>query len=135
MIPKIDVRGLAAKKIYAGELSFEFEEEGLLDIPYVEFSSPVRAELHYEITEDNTVEVTGSVAFSLKGACSRCLSETEKRFSESVEGVFEPGKGDGESYGYNGVVVLDEFLRDCVAFALPPRLLCGACENPDGEQE
>lgn len=135
MIPKIDVRSLVANKTYAGELSFEFEAVDLLDIPFVEFSSPVKAELGYEIFEDNSVEVRGRFTYSLKGACSRCLSETQKTFTAEVEGVFEAGKGDGESYGYINSVDLGEFLRDSLAFALPSRLLCGECESSYGENE
>lgn len=135
MIPKIDVRSQVANKTYAGELSFEFEAVDLLDIPFVEFSSPVKAQLSYEIFEDNSVEVRGRFTYSLKGACSRCLSETQKTFTAEVEGVFEAGKGDGETYGYTSFVDLGEFLRDSLAFALPSRLLCGECESSYGEKE
>ncbi len=122
MIPRLDVRSLAARKIYTGELSFEYEaEDALLDIPFVRFSSPVRVRLDYEI---------------LAGSCSRCLGETERAFEEEAVGIFEPDGGDGETYGYrNGVVELNEFIRDSVLSALPPRLLCGECGIPDGEQE
>lgn len=137
MIPKIDVRGLAAKKIDTGELSFDYEApDDLIDIPFVAFSSPVRVSLRYEIFEDNAVEVNGFVRFSLKGNCSRCMSETEQVFEENAEGVFKPGEGDGIDYGYrNGSVDLSEFVRDAVLIALPPRLLCGECNDPEGEQE
>lgn len=135
MFPKIDVRSQTAKNIDSGTLSFEYEAEDLLDIPYVEFSAPVKAEFVYEISEDDTVEVKGRITFTLKGACSRCLAEAEQTFTAEAEGVFEPGEGDGETYGYvNGRISLEEFLRDALAFALPPRLLCGACV-PEGEKE
>lgn len=135
MIPKIDVRSLVANKIYTGELAFEFEAVDLLDLPFVEFSSPVKAELNYEIFEDNSVEVRGRFTYTLKGACSRCLSETQKTFSAEVEGVFEQGKGDGETYGYANSVDLGEFLRESLCFTLPSRLLCGECESSYGENE
>ncbi|MBR7185880.1 MAG: hypothetical protein IKD43_00035 [Clostridia bacterium] len=134
MIPDIDVRSLLAKKIYVGTLVFEYEpEEDILDIPYTKFSSPVKAELRYEIFEDNSVEVKGSITFSLKGACSRCLEPAEKCYTEEVEALFETPEGDGETYGYQHVVKLNEFLRDALLFALPSRLLCGNCGDPDGE--
>lgn len=137
MIPRLDVRSLAARKIYTGELSFEYEaEDALLDIPFVRFSSPVRVRLDYEIFEDNTVEAKARLSFSLAGSCSRCLGETERAFEEEAVGIFEPDGGDGETYGYrNGVVELNEFIRDSVLSALPPRLLCGECGIPDREQE
>ena len=125
---EIDVRSLSAKRIYEGELAFDYEpESGLLDIPFTEFASPVHAELRYKIAEDQTVEVTGMIAFTLKGACSRCLEPAERRITGEVNGIFETPEGDGETYGYRNVVKLDELLRDSLLFALPSRLLCDAC--------
>ena len=124
----IDVRSLVAKKIYRGELAFEdVPEEGLNDIPYVKFSGPVSVKLHYEIFEDDSVEVKGSIAFTLTGACSRCLEPAEERFTGEVDGLFVTPEGDGETYGYQNVICLDELLRDALLFALPPRLLCERC--------
>lgn len=111
---------------YEGDLTFEFEgDNALIDIPTVTFSSPVTARLHYEIREDNCVEITGELRFSLKGECSRCLSETEQSFEEEIEILFVPRRSDGEEYSYqNGIVDLSEALRDSLSFALPKRLLC-----------
>lgn len=134
MIPKIDVRSLVANKIYTGSFSFDYEAAENPAIPFVEFAAPVKTELSYEIFEDNTVEVRGRFTFTLKGACSRCLSEAQQTFTEEFEGVFEPGKGDGETYGYLNSVVLDEFLRESLVFALPPILLCGNCESCEGDE-
>ncbi len=129
MIPTIDVRISVARGEYAGTLSFEYDPEAeLLDIPYAEFSSPVRAELGYEIFEDGSVSVTGTLRYGLKGACSRCLADAAGEFTGEADGLFVPGNGDGETYGYrNGTVRLEEFLRDSLLFALPSRLLCGNC--------
>ena len=134
MIPDIDVRSLLAKKEYEGTLAFDYEaEEGLLDIPFAAFSSPVHAELHYEILEDNAVVVQGSITFALKGECSRCLAPAEQSFTGEIDVLFEPGKGDGETYGYQYVVKLSELLRDTLLFALPSRLLCESCASSEEE--
>lgn len=134
MVPRIDVRNAVARKKFTGELEFSFDaEETLIDIPYVKFSSPVKAELEYEIFADDKVEVTGKISFSLKGLCSRCLSEAEEEIEYGAEGVFAPAPKDDE-YGYaNGFVGLGEFLRDSVLFALPPRLLCRSCAEDESE--
>lgn len=134
MVPRIDVRNAVARKNFTGELGFTFDaEQNLIDIPYVEFSSPVKAELKYEIFSDDEVEVTGRISFSIKGLCSRCLSEAEKEISYGAEGVFSPAPKN-EEYGYsNGFVDLGEFLRDSVLFALPSRLLCRACAEDESE--
>ena len=133
MVPKLDVRRCNAEKKYAGELSFAFEgDETLVEIPYVTIASPVTGTFRYEILEGDVVEVKGRLSFLLKGLCSRCLSETEQRIESDAEGYFFPN-GDGkEDYSYsNGVVDLEEFLRDSVMFALPGVLHCEACLKDD----
>ncbi len=131
MIPRIDVRKSFAAGVRTGELHFPFEpEQALIDIPYVSFSSPAEADLSYEVFGDGEVEVHGSVAFSLKGLCSRCLAEAETRVRYEAEGVFVPHSPKDDEYVYsNGFIDLNEFLRDAVMFALPARLLCERCEH------
>lgn len=131
---KLDIRKCNALRQYDGDLTFTFEgDNALIDIPTVVFSTPVTAQLHYEIREDNCVEITGGLRFSLKGECSRCLSETEQQFSGEVDALFTPGKSDGETYSYrNGILDLDEVLRDSLLFALPRQLLCSeTCLAPE----
>lgn len=131
MVPELNVRRLNAEKKYSGALSFHFEgEKELVEIPFVSFSTPVKAELRYEILEDDSVEISGTLSFSLKGQCSRCLEETERSFTSEIEGYFLPN-GDGkEEYAYrNGIIDLKEFLRDSVIFALPGALHCEKCEK------
>ncbi len=138
MVPKFDVRKANAEKKYAGELSFSFEAEpSLVEIPFVSISSPVDAKLHYEILEDDSVEITGSLAFTLKGSCSRCLKETQQRVSGQVEGYFVLNGTDGEDYSYsNGVIDFGEFLRDSVIFLMPARLVCNeTCVAPDYKED
>lgn len=137
MIPRIDVRSAIARKQFSEELIFEYGADGsLLDIPFVSFSSPVCVTLCYEILENDDVEITGQMRFSLKGECSRCLSDAEQSFTAELDALFVMGESDGESYGYrNGVIFLEEFLRDSLMVALPPRLLCGNCSASDGENE
>ncbi len=135
---KLDVRRANAEKKYAGELSFTFEADAsLVEIPFVSISSPVEATLHYEILEDDSVEITGSLAFSLKGSCSRCLRETQQRIVGDVEGYFVPDGEDGEDYSYSGGVIdFGEFLRDSVIFLMPARLVCGdSCAAPDYKED
>ena len=133
MIPKIDVRTCNIRKEYSGELNFEYEADAsLVDLPFTELHGPVRVSLTYEIFEDNDVEVKGTLRFSLKGLCSRCLNEVEKAFEAEIDACFTEGEDDGENYGYrSGVVNLEELLRDTLLVALPPRLECDeACEPP-----
>lgn len=134
MIPKIDVRRSVARKKYEGELSFEYSADGsLIDIPFVGFSSPVKADLRYEIFEDDSVEVTGTVTFSMKGGCSRCLGETEQTFTGEVDGLFVKNGDEDEDFVYSDMVDLTDLLRESVLFALPSKFLCGECLS-DGDE-
>ena len=127
MIPKIDVRKLNAQKKYAGDLAFEYEgEQSLIDSPYAAFSAPVGVNLHYEILEDDSVEITGCVTFTLKGCCSRCLNAAEQTFSGELDAYFVPRGGESEDYRYTGGVIdLRDCLNDAVMLSLPARLVCG----------
>ncbi len=138
MVPKLDVRRANAEKKYAGDLSFTFEADpSLVEIPLVCISSPVEANLHYEILEDDSVEIEGSLAFTLKGSCSRCLKETEQRVCGKAEGYFVPHGADEEDYSYsNGVIDFGEFLRDSLIFLMPARLVCSeTCAAPEYKEE
>ena len=129
----IDVMRAQALGKLDGDLSFEIPaEDSLLDIPFVAFSSPVYVTARYEIFDDGKVEVSGTVKFSLKGLCSRCMKETEQEISGELIALFVPNGEDGEDYAYtNGRIKLDEAVRDAVTFALPNSFLCGEnCEIP-----
>lgn len=129
----IDVSRAQALGKKSGDISFEYSaDDALLDVPYVAFSSPVSVTAHYEIFGDGKVEVTGFVKFSLKGLCSRCMQEAERRFSGELSALFVPNGDGGEDYAYqNGRIELDEAVRDAVVFALPNSFLCGDdCEIP-----
>ena len=138
MIPELDVRRCNAEKKYTGELVFDFEpEQSLVDIPYVSPDGSVSARLHYDILEDDSVEIAGTLSFALKGLCSRCLKETRQVVAGEAEGYFIPNGNGEEDYAYrNGVIDLREFLRDAVLFLLPARLICSeTCTAPDYNEE
>ncbi len=133
MIPRIDVRLCNARKEYVGTLDFEYEgDDSLIDLPDTRFSSPVRARLRYELFEDDSIELTGTLVFTIEGPCSRCLSPVKKEIAAQVNATFVAGEDDGEAYGYRGGVAdLCDLLRDTVLLALPMKLVCeGDCELP-----
>ena len=134
----LDIQSCIARKNYTGTLTIRYDEDNeLVGIPYVSFSSPVKAELNYEIFEDDSVEITGNVTFSLKGLCSRCLSEVEAEVTGEVDACFLPGGDDGENYGYHGGKLdLREALRDAVLGAMPLKLTCKEmCELPEYKED
>lgn len=136
MIPEIDVRACVARQIYEGTLSFSFQaDDDVLDIPFARFRGDVQAVLDWAILTDNrTVEAHIRLAFTLEGACSRCLAEASEDIVYEADASFVPGGDDGEEYAYaGGKVVLKEFLRDSLVFALPSRLLCKPCAQWEKE--
>ena len=127
----LDVKKLNGLKQYSGEAEFSFQPpENLVDIPYVSFSGTAVAKICYELFEDGSAEVRGTVKFRLKGLCSRCLKETEREVTGEIDARFVR-RENGEDYVYDGNIIdLTELFNDSVVFAMPRVLSCG--ENCEG---
>ncbi len=127
----IDVRKLNAKKQYSGSMEFEYSApETLIEIPFVKFATPVKVSFEYELFEDDSLEIRGTVSYKLEGQCSRCLKETIVFVEGELDAYFEPRK-DYEDYGYtNGVIDLRKAVEDAIVFSMPFGLSCGEdCEE------
>ena len=127
----IDIRKLNAQKKYTGHLEFDYSApETFIQIPYVEFAAPVKVSFDYELFEDDSLEIRGTVSYTLKGQCSRCLKEAEELVVGELDAYFEPRK-DYEDYGYtNGVVNLTQAVEDAIMASMPYVLSCGGdCEE------
>ncbi len=127
----IDIRKLNAQKKYSGDMEFEYSApNSLIEIPFVEFSSPILVMFHYELYEDDSLEIRGKVVYSLKGQCSRCLKEATTRVEGELDAYFESRK-DYEDYGYtNGIVDLKKAVEDAVMASMPFLLTCSdSCEE------
>ena len=122
----IDIRKLNAQKKYSGHMEFEYSApESLIEIPYVKFSTPVKVQFDYELYEDDSLEIRGTVCFSLEGQCSRCLKEAKADVEGELDAYFQPFKG-GEDYAYaNGIVDLTKAVEDSVMASMPFMLSCG----------
>ena len=127
----IDIRKLNAQKKYSGSMEFEYSApEALIEIPFVKFASPVKVVFDYELYEDDSLDIRGSVAYRLEGKCSRCLKETSQEVVGELVAYFENRK-DFEDYGYtNGVVHLENAVEDAIMASMPFTLSCG--ENCEG---
>ena len=127
----IDIRKLNVQKKYVGELVFECElDEKLIEIPFVRFASPIKVQANYELFEDDSLELRGTVGFELSGKCSRCLKESSMRVEGELDAYFEPRK-DAEDYSYSGGKIdLKEAVEDAVMACMPYLLLCD--ENCEG---
>ena len=127
----IDIRKLNAQKKYEGHLEFEYSApDAFIEIPYVKFAAPVKVSFDYELFEDNSLEIRGTVTYTLEGQCSRCLKEARATVEGELDAYFEPRK-DYEDYGYtNGVVDLKKAVEDAIMASMPYTLSCGEnCEN------
>ena len=127
----IDIRKLNAQKKYTGQMEFEYSApETFIEIPFVKFAAPVKIVFDYELYEDNSLEIRGSVSYVLEGQCSRCLKETKMQVEGDLDAYFENRK-DYEDYGYtNGVVNITQAVEDAIMASMPYVLSCGEdCET------
>ena len=112
-------------------MEFEYSaSETFIQIPFVKFAAPVKIVFDYELYEDNSLEIRGSVSYVLEGQCSRCLKETKMQVEGELDAYFENRK-DYEDYGYtNGVVNITQAVEDAIMASMPYVLSCGEdCET------
>ena len=127
----IDIRKLNAQKKYSGTLEFTYSApDSLIEIPYVKFSAPVQVRFDYDLFEDDSLEIRGTVCYRLEGKCSRCLQAASQEVKGELDAYFQPIKN-SEDYSYsNGIVDLTRAVEDAIMASMPFSLSCGAlCEG------
>ncbi|MBR2646960.1 MAG: DUF177 domain-containing protein [Clostridia bacterium] len=127
----IDIRKLNAQKLYSGSMEFEYSApESLIEIPFVKFASPVKISFEYDLYEDDSLEIRGTVSYRLEGQCSRCLKDAAAEVEGELDAYFQPCK-DYEDYGYtNGIVDLTKAVEDAIMASMPFTISCGdECEG------
>lgn len=128
---RIDVRKLNVQKKYTGRMEFNYSApESLIEIPFVKFAGDVKVSFEYELFEDDSLEINGSVCYRLEGQCSRCLKDTVQVVEGELNAYFEP-RPDFEDYGYtNGVIDLTKAVNEAIMASMPFVLSCGEdCEG------
>ena len=122
----IDIRKLNAQKRYTGSMKFFYSApETLIQIPLVQFASPVTVSFTYELYEDDSLEIRGSVSYRLEGQCSRCLQSANAEVEGELNAYFQPFK-DAEDYSYsNGIVDLTKAVNDAIMASMPFLISCG----------
>ena len=133
----IDIRKLNAQKKYSGELEFTYSAPGaLIEIPFVKFAAPVKISCLYEIYEDDSVDIRGTISYRLEGQCSRCLKTASMDVEGELDAYFEPRK-DFEDYGYsNGILDLTKAVEDAIMASMPFSVSCGDdCQSIAYESE
>jgi uncharacterized protein len=133
----VDIRKLNAKKSYSGEMEFSYDAPtSLIEIPFVSFEGPVKVRFSYELYEDDAFEIKGTVSFTLKGQCSRCLKDASMDVSGDLDALFEPNENP-EDYSYSGGIVrLEKAFDDAIMSCMPFTISCGKdCESIDYKAE
>ena len=122
----IDIRKLNAQKQYTGEMEFAYSApETLVSIPFVRFASPIKVAFTYELYEDDSLEIRGTVTYRLEGQCSRCLNPATVEVQGELDAYFE-ARSDFEDYGYtNGKVDVTKAVEDAIMLSMPFSLSCG----------
>ena len=122
----IDIRKLNAQKKYSGHMEFTYTApETLIEIPFVKFAGAVKVQFDYELFEDDSLEIKGTVCYELIGQCSRCLSDAKNAVIGELDAYFQPTKN-CEDYSYtNGVVDLKQAVEDAIVVNMPFVLSCG----------
>ena len=122
----IDVRKLNAQKKYVGSMEFDYSApQELIEIPFVKFASPVKVRFDYELYEDDSLEIRGTVSYRLEGQCSRCLKDSATEVEGEIDAYFQPFKN-GEDYSYSGGVInLTQAINEAVMASMPFLLSCG----------
>lgn len=125
----IDVNKHIRQKTYSGKLAFSYNPpERLITVPLTSFSGAAEVDIEYWLLEDDSVEAKGSVKFTLRGSCSRCLRPAEKDVTGEISAYFVPeggNKAEFDDYEYKkGVIDLTECVNDAIMGAMPYSLLC-----------
>ena len=138
----IDVRKLNALRKFQGDVQLEVAPDPeTVSLPNVEIAAPIEAKGTYEIFQDDSVQITGKVRYLLRGACTRCLKQTEKWIETEWNPCFVKDEPQEEEYPYErGAVYLEQSVKDAVMLSMPFTLLCsedcqGIAYNHQGEEE
>ncbi len=121
----IEVRKLNAQKQYQGQMSFTYQApENLVAVPTFSFQGPVQVTCDYVIHEDDCVDVTICVEFTLIGNCSYCTEPASKTVRFSYDALFVPEQSD-DDYSYNGIRAdITTAVNDAILFGQPSVILC-----------
>ena len=122
---QLDIRKINAQKKYIGSLEFDYSApETLIQIPSAKFAYPVKVVFDYELFEDDSLEIRGTVNYVLDGECSRCLKPITANVVGELDAFFEPRK-DSEDYSYaNGLVDLRQAVEDAIMASMPYVIHC-----------
>lgn len=120
----IDLRDI--KRQGKDEIDFFFEhvlDDALIDIPNVVFTAPIKINGNLVLTGEHSALISGEIEFTLKGDCTRCLSEATNTYVANFSEDFGL-----DSQNQNAVkgdkIDLTEMITETVLSAMPYSFLC-----------
>lgn len=120
----IDFRKIARSGKSEENFYFEYvPKEGLLSFPDAEIIAPVKVEGTVTLTGKHSAYFDGEICFTVKGNCTRCLSETVKTFVAEISEEFDAE----DEYSYpvkNDTVDLSTVVEDKIIMTAPVTFLC-----------
>ena len=98
----LEIKKLFAKGCYTGSFSYEVSPaKDLILLPLCTVDS-VKVEGEYEIFDDEEVEITLRISYTIYGSCSYCLADTKQEINYSTDILFVTDSGDRDNYVYDG---------------------------------
>lgn len=111
-----------------------FPEESISTIVGVEVVAPIKVVGTVEPYSKKSAFVDAEITFTLKGSCTRCLTETERTFVIPLnEEYFDINESQEDDYTYiNDRLDLTKSVFDTVLINLPVNFLCAEdCKGID----
>ena len=94
-----------------------------MDIPECNFDGAVKITGTITLTGEHSCLVSGEVEFTLKGECTRCLSDAVNTYVAEFSEALEENNPDGYSVK-NDMVDLTVIVDDVIAMNIPVSFLC-----------
>ncbi len=126
----LDLRDILRKGKEQENFFFEYTiTEDLVSIPSAEIENPVRVSGNITLNDRHSAYITGEVAFTLSGECTRCLTDTSKMIVAEFDEFVAVNNDDGYSI-VNDRIDLSKIVNDVIVSSMPVQFLCS--ENCKG---
>lgn len=130
----IDLKKIKRAGKDTSDFFFEYSPETeLIDLPNAEIVLPIKIFGTVTLTGDHSAVADAQVDFSIKGECTRCLSETTKDYLLEFEESFDQNDPNGYPVK-NDTIDLTKVVNDLIMINSPVSFLCkddckGICLN------
>lgn len=120
----LDLRKLKRSGKDQENFFFEYQPQTeLVDIPSCEIFGAVKVSGTITLTGEHSCYVEGEVDFTIKGECTRCLSDAVNVYVADFKEALEENNPDGYSVK-NDTVDLSIIVDDIIAMNVPVSFLC-----------